>query len=141
MELLWLGAVLFFSLFELITTGFVSIWFAAGSLAALIGTLFGGNIWVQLFLFTIATTASLLIARPLVKRYITPKIQPTNANRYIGKIVVCTTEINNISDTGTVKLGFETWTARSLAEQIIPVGAEVTINSIEGNKFLVTMVD
>ena len=40
---IWLGAVILFGVVELATAGLVSIWFVAGSLAALAGAVLGGE--------------------------------------------------------------------------------------------------
>jgi len=76
---LWLGAIILFALFEALTVGIVSIWFAIGSLGALIAAALHAPIWLQVVVFLAVSIATLLITRPLIKNKILLKTTPTNA--------------------------------------------------------------
>ena len=78
-EIAWLVLLLLFSLGEALTVGLTSIWFAAGALAALVCALLGGPIWLQIGLFLVVSVLCLLAVRPLAKKFINNKVQPTNA--------------------------------------------------------------
>ncbi len=138
MCIFWAVAIIVFGIAEAVTAQLVSIWFVAGSIAALIAGLCNAPIIVQVVLFLAVTIIALVITRPLVKKYITPKKEATNADKVIGQIGVVTEEINNINATGQVKVDGKIWTARSLENKIIPNGDEVIIDRIEGVKLIVT---
>ena len=56
--IVWLAAFVIFAIFEAATVQLVSIWFAAGSLAALVITLFHGPLWLQFTVFLVVSGAS-----------------------------------------------------------------------------------
>lgn len=137
--LIWAGILLACVVFEAITVQLVSIWFALGALVSLLLTFFipDGHL-VQFFVFVGVSLVSLVLTRPLLKNHIKPKIQSTNSDRIIGGAAIVTEEINNTAGTGRAKVDGKDWTARSADENlIIPEGATVTVNRIEGVKIIV----
>ena len=80
----------------------------------------------------------LALLRPLVKRYVTPRITATNVDSVIGSTGLVTTAIDNVSAVGQVKLGAMEWTARSTSGQPIAVGTRVRVDKIEGVKVYVS---
>ena len=93
---LWSVLLILFIIAEAITVQLVSIWFAIGSLVALIANFCGANTLVQAALFVGVSFAALLLTRPLVKKFSTPKIQRTNIDRIIGERAIVTEEIDNL---------------------------------------------
>lgn len=140
MELIWLGLLIVFCLGEALSVGLTSIWFAAGSLAALICALLGGPQWLQITLFIVISALCLLAIRPLAQKHLNAKVQPTNADRILGETVPVTEEINNLLSQGAVSIGGLTWSARSDQNVIIPVGTLVRVLRIEGVKVYVEEV-
>ena len=140
MKLIWTGLLVVFVIGEALTVGLTSIWFAAGSLIALICALLGANLWIQIVAFIAATILSLAAFRPLCKKYINGKVEPTNADRIIGSEVLVTEDIHNLQATGAVRVGGITWTARSENDALIPAGALVRIKRIEGAKVYVEQI-
>ena len=59
----------------------------------------------------------------------------------VGSRGYVTADIDNVSATGTVKLGAMEWTARSTAGCAIPKGTLVQVDKIEGVKAFVTPVE
>ena len=53
LSIFWLIAVIALGIAEAVTVGLVTIWFAVGALAALISSLFGGPLWLQILLFIV----------------------------------------------------------------------------------------
>ena len=47
-SVIWLVLLVAFAVAEALTVGLVSVWFAAGALAALLTTFFTANIWRQI---------------------------------------------------------------------------------------------
>jgi membrane protein implicated in regulation of membrane protease activity/DNA-binding XRE family transcriptional regulator len=136
-KLIWLALLILFGVGEAATVGLTSIWFAVGSFAALIAALLGGEVWLQIVLFLAVSGLSLAAARPLVKKFLTPLHQPTNADRVIGAEAVVTEEINNLLSRGAVSVSGLTWSARSTHDTVIPVGTVVRVDRIEGVKLYV----
>lgn len=134
----WVAALVVFLIVEAVTAGLVSIWFVFGSLVALICAALGAAVWLQIFWFVIVSVATLVLTRPLVKRYVDSRSIATNADRSIGRAAVVTERIDNLAATGAVNLDGVVWTARSTDDAVaIEAGERVTVRAIEGVKLIV----
>ena len=134
----WVVALVVFLIVEAVTAGLVSIWFVFGSLVALICAALGAAVWLQIFWFVIVSVATLVLTRPLVKRYVDSRSVATNADRSIGRAAVVTERIDNLAATGAVQLDGVVWTARSTDDAVaIETGERVTVRAIEGVKLIV----
>lgn len=132
----WLLAAVVLGIVELITAPLICIWFCGGALvAALVGFL-TQSVWVSSFTFVIASALLLAFTRPLVKSKLTPKVQPTNADRIIGKEGVVIVGIDSVENKGQIKVDGQVWSAKS--DCSIDEGEKVTVSSIEGVKAVVT---
>lgn len=138
--IVWLILIVLFLIAEAGTVSMVSLWFAAGSLAALLTALLGGAAWLQILVFLVVSAGLLLALRPLVRRYITPKLTATNVDSVVGSTGLVTAAIDNVAAAGQVKLGAMEWTARSTSGEPIPEGTLVKVDRIEGVKAFVTPV-
>mgnify|MGYP003331743346 FL=1 len=136
----WIIAMVAFLIVEAVTVGLASIWFALGSLAAMVCAKLNAQIWVQIVVFLIVSAAALYFTRPLVKKYINGKKQPTNADMAIGKECRVTETINNVAGTGAVYVDGKTWTARSEDDEVIEEGELVWALRIEGVKLIVSKI-
>ena len=136
----WLALLVVFLIVEAATVGLVSLWFAAGALAAMIAALLGGELWLQLVLFCVVSGALLIALRPFARKLLRPGIVPTNVDAVIGTEGVVVTAIDNLSATGEVKLGAVLWSARSTDGTSIPEGTKVRVEKVEGVKVLVSPV-
>lgn len=144
MELLtivWLVLMVVFLAVEAATVTMVSLWFAAGSLVALVASLLHAQVWLQVTLFLAVSALLLAALRPMARKHFTPKLSKTNVDAIVGSRGYVTADIDNISATGTVKLGAMEWTARSTTGSVIPMGALVQVDKIEGVKAFVTAVE
>ena len=136
----WLIAMVVFLMIESSTVVLISIWFAIGSVAAAVTGLLGGSFLLQLTVFLVVSAVLLLLLRPLVRKYVRPKITPTNVASVIGSTGLVTVAIDNVVPTGQVKLGAMVWTARSTSGDPIPQGTLVRADRIEGVKVFVSPV-
>ena len=138
--ILWLVLMVIFLLVEAGTVVMVSLWFAAGALVALVASLLHAPLWLQILLFLVVSTALLACLRDVVRKHFTPRLSKTNVDAIVGSRGYVTADIDNISATGTVKLGAMEWTARSTAGDPIAKGTLVQVDKIEGVKAFVTAV-
>ena len=138
---LWLGAMVVFGIVEALTAGLVSIWFVAGSAAALVGALLGAGIGVQVALFLAVSALALAVTRPLLRKITAAKATPTNLDRVLGDSGKVTETIDNENSTGAVYVDGKTWTARSADGAVIPEGAMVEILRMEGVKLFVKKLE
>ena len=137
----WLGLMILFLIAEGATVSLVSLWFAAGAVVAMFAALLGAGIWLQTGLFLVVSGALLLMLRPIVRRYLVPKITATNVDSLVGATGLVTESIDNVTASGQVKLGAMEWTARSTTGENIPQGTLIRVDRIEGVKVYVTPVN
>ncbi len=138
MTALWLGAMIALLIVEALAPGLVSIWFALGALAAMISSMLGAPLWLQLVWFFLVSVVSLLLTRPLAKKYVNGRAVPTNADMAIGKDCVVTETIDNVRGTGAVSVGGKIWTARMTSPNgRAEKGAVLRAVRIEGVKLIV----
>ena len=133
----WIAVTVAFIIIEALTTQLLTIWFAAGAAAAVIATLLDASILVQCIVFVAVSLIALIATRPLVKKLTKQKFSPTNADRFIGEAAFVTENVDNIAQTGLVKIQGTVWTARSAYGEAIPEGETVTVKKIEGVKLIV----
>ena len=137
MQIIWLILLIVFAASEAATVGLTSIWFAAGALTALIAALLGGPLWVQITLFLAVSLLCLAAVRPLAKRLLNSRVEPTNADRVIGAQAQVTEDIDNIHGRGAVIIRGMTCSARSEDGGTIAAGTMVKVLRIEGVKVFV----
>lgn len=138
--ILWLALIAIFLIAEAATVTMISLWFAAGSLAALVVNLLSGTFWLQVTAFLVVSAILLTLLRPLVRKYVTPKLHRTNVDAVIGSTGLVTVAIDNVTATGQVKLGAMYWTARSSSGDPIDEGTLIRADRIEGVKVYVSPV-
>ncbi len=138
MSVIWLIAMVILLIVEAMVPGLISIWFAIGALAALISALFHAPVWLQLVWFFAISILTLVLTRPLVKKYVNSRVTPTNADVVIGKDAVVKERIDNLHSQGAVMLDGKVWTARTEKEQVtVEAGETVRVLRIEGVKLIV----
>lgn len=130
----WFITFLILLFIELITVNLVTIWFAIGSLGALITASITDMVVIQIIVFIILSVVSLIVTKPIVKKIRTRKITPTNLDRVIGKIGTVTKKITKDSY-GEVKVEGSIWTAKANKE--IREKSQIKVLKIEGVKLLV----
>lgn len=138
--IIWLVLVVVFLIAEALTVTVISLWFAAGSLAAMATALLGGGIWLQALVFLSVSAIALTALRPLARKYLTPKICATNIDSVIGSVGIVTADIDNTAASGQVKLNGMEWTARSTSGTPIQAGTKIQVDKIEGVKVFVSTV-
>ena len=136
----WTAAIIFFMVLEAATAGLASIWFALGGVAGLLTAWLRGPIWLQVVWFLVVSAVTLLLTRPLARKFINAEKEPTNADRCLGRVGVVTETIDNIAATGAVKLDGQVWTARSADGDVIAMSERVEALEIRGVKLIVKKV-
>lgn len=135
--ILWLAAIVLFVFLEAATAGIVSLWFIGGSLVAFITALLHGSLTLQIILFFVVSIALLVLFRPLVKKLMAPGKARTNADRLLDREALVIESIDNLRETGAIRVGGVYWTAKSADGTPISEGTKVRIQRIEGAKVYV----
>jgi membrane protein implicated in regulation of membrane protease activity len=135
---IWVVAAVVLLIAEATTSAFIAIYFGLAAIAAAAVALTGLGVVVQLIAFAALSVGSLTITRPALKRAIgSTALHRTGVDAMQGRIGVVTRAIGEL-ESGLVKVGGETWTARSFYdEEPIAEGSRVEVIKIEGVTALV----
>lgn len=135
--IVWLVLMVAFLIAEASTVQLICIWFAAGSLSALLVGLLGAELWLQILVFFVVSIVLLAALWPVAKKRFNTKRVATNADALIGKICLVTEDIDPMEG-GRVKVGDVTW--RAHCDKEISAGTRVKILRIQGAKVIVEEV-
>ena len=131
----WLILFLVFLGLEIMTTGvFFFLCFSTGALFAMLFSLLGASFQVELIIFCAVSLASILLIRPLFKKYVAKQKTETNVDSLIGTKAIVIEDIKENS-MGKVKTEGEIWLA--ISKENIAKGENVVIESIDGTKLVV----
>lgn len=137
MPIIWLIVFAMLIIIEFITMGLTTIWFACGAVVACIASGFSAPIWLQIALFIIVSGVLLYFTRPVAMKYFNKSRTRTNVEGMIGKQAVVVSDIDNIAETGRVKVAGMDWTARSFTGEPISAGTVTIVKAVEGVKLIV----
>jgi membrane protein implicated in regulation of membrane protease activity len=135
---IWVVAAVVLVIAEATTTAFVSIYFGFAALVTALAAVIGLPVALQLVVFGVVSVGSMALTRPALRRAVgrSGGIR-TGVDAMQGKIGVVVRPIAEL-EPGQVKVGGETWTARSFYDgESIPEGARVEVVRVEGVTALV----
>ena len=135
---IWVVAAVVLVIAEATTTAFVAIYFGFAALVTALAAAAGLPVALQLVVFGVVSVASMAFTRPALRRAFgrTAGIR-TGVDAMQGRIGVVVRPIAEL-DPGQVKIGGETWTARSFYDgESIPEGARIEVVRVEGVTALV----
>ena len=128
----WLGAGLLLATAELLSLDLVLLMLAVGAFSGAVAAAVGAPFAVSALVATAVSLAMLLLARPSMVRHLHrgPELA-TGTKALIGTSAVALTPVD--AATGQVKIGGETWSARSYDPAVvIEEGARVAVFEIDG---------
>jgi membrane protein implicated in regulation of membrane protease activity len=131
--LVWLIVGIVLMLAEVLSSDFVLIMLGLGALFGAGTASLGGNAFVQVGVFAVASVGLIALARPALKRrFLGGPGTRTNTDALIGARAVVLATVDHDSN-GRIKLAGDIWSARSLSEghQLEP-GTTVTVVEIAG---------
>jgi membrane protein implicated in regulation of membrane protease activity len=143
LSLIWLLSAFIFLIFELGHPSlFLYLSFFCGSLLAFCASFLSYSLLHQLMFMVVGTAVSLIILGCFLRR--TKQLNLNNepkTNMYAlqGKRGYVLKEITSIS-MGEVKIGAERWSARSLHQDVISVGALVEVVQVSGCHCVVKVI-
>ena len=134
----WLGMIVLSIVVEAITTDLVAIWFMPAALVALILALAGVPLWIQIVVFILLVAAFLVFAKRFLRRYLKKRPNAlTNTDALVGEIAIVTEKLDNLAQTGAVRVNGLEWSARSVDDAVTPEkGTLVVIRQISGVKLI-----
>ena len=137
-SIFWLALIAFMLLVEILTLGLFTIWLAIGALAAFAVSLLFENLFVEIVVFLLMSTALLTFVRPLAVNYMKPKRNKRNFSGVIGKFASVIIPIDNHMAVGKVSIEGQEWSARSLDGTVIGADTIVKVQGVSGINLLVS---
>lgn len=137
--LIWLILCGVFFLIEIFTVSFLMFWPGVGAILALLTSVLGFSIPIQIAVFSISTILMIVFMKPLTKKIFKSRNDVTmNSDVIIGKTGIVIKEIDNINSKGQVKVNGELWSAMNIDEnETIEKGENIIVEDIEGVKLKV----
>ena len=136
--MVWLAAMIILIIIEIVTVGLTTIWFAIGALVAIIVSMLGGGIILQMTVFLFISLGMLIFTRPLAMRYINNTRTRTNYEGIIGKVVRITQDVDNIAEKGCAVVNGQEWTVRAVnVRSRIAAGSLAKVVDIKGVRLIV----
>lgn len=124
---------------ELETADLTTIWFCVSSLITLICSFFSLDILYQIIIFVALSFVLILATRPLTKKMMNKDIIHTNTDKLVGMIATVTKKIID-GEIGEVKVDNNLWRAISIDGISINENEKVIVNSLSGNKVVVSKI-
>ena len=138
---IWLAILAVLLVTEAITAGLTTIWFAGGALVAAVASYFGAGLITQLMLLLCVSLVLLIFTRPAAVKFMNKGVTKTNAESLIGRKAVVIQTIDNLAQTGQVRISDIEWMARTSSDGIVlPEKAVVIVKEIQGVKLIVEEV-
>jgi len=134
---IWMIIAAIFVVGEIFTMGFFLLWFGVGAAVAGILAILGLGIGWQLGAFVIISGVLFVISRRFAERFSKKQPPGIGADRFIGKECVVLEEIDNMKNTGRVRLKKEEWRADSETGDVIPAGTRVEVTGLDGTHLVV----
>ncbi len=134
---IWMVIAAIFVISEIFTAGFFILWFGIGAAIAGILALLGvGTVW-QWVAFVIISGVLFAVSRRFAERFSKKQPPGVGADRFIGKIGVVLEDINNIKNSGRVRIDKDEWRADSDTEEVITKGTRVIVTGLDGTHLVV----
>lgn len=134
---LWLIAVIGLAAIEMVTLDFLFLMMSAAAVLAFVLSWVTDDIVVQVVAFALTSVLLIFVVRPIALRRLNRSSPGTasNAARLIG--LPCQVLDPVTGRSGLVLLEGDTWSARSVTGEQLPVGTDVFVHEIQGATVLV----
>lgn len=134
----WLIIFIVLIVIELLTMGLTTIWFAGGALVALLMSVLGFGMPVQVVVFIIVSVLLLVLTRPIAVKYFNQNRQKTNVESLIGQQALVLEDVDTLHAAGQVKVNGQIWSAKTEEMSgFIAKDTVVMIQGIQGVKLIV----
>ncbi len=138
--IIWVVIGIICIIIEIFTPGFLFLSFGVGAILTGLAALIIPSITFQVLTFAFLTLIVFVLSRKFSKKLISTDYEETNVKALVGKTGKVTRDIP-ANEKGYVKIGGEEWAAVSKDNSKVTKDTRVTVNDIEGNKVIVTVIE
>ncbi len=137
---IWMIIAAFFLIAEIFTMGFFLFWFGIGAAVAGVLALLGADVGWQLAAFVLVSGVLFLVSRRFAERFSKKQPPGIGADRMVGSEGVVLEEIDNVKNTGRVRVKKDEWRADSETGEIIPEGTRISVARMDGTHLVVRII-
>ncbi len=136
--ILWLFIAIVAVATDMMTGLFLFVWFAIGSIAAIVANLYGASMGIQIIIFSVVSIILVLIGYPMIRRRSKKEIKkiPLMEEKYIGMEFIAE---DDIEASTRIKVGGIYWGAVNQGETI-KKGQKFRIIGLMGNEFIIKSI-
>jgi len=140
--MIWFAFAALLIVGEIFTAGFFLFWFGIGAAVAGVMALCGLGMPWQWGGFVVISGVLFAVSRRFAERVTQKQPDGIGADRFIGKRGVVLEEINNLQNTGRVRIDKEQWRADSdQADTVIPENKRVEVVRLDGTHLVVQQIE
>lgn len=122
---------------EIFTAGFFMLPFGVGAGVAAVAAVLGADLVWQWVAFIAVSAIAFVLSRRVVERLTHEPPERTGANRLVGKTGVVLEVLEPHGTLGRVRIDREEWRADPSEDVVIPSGARVIVEAVEGAHLVV----
>jgi membrane protein implicated in regulation of membrane protease activity len=131
----------FFIIAELLTVGFFLLWFGIGAaVAGVLAILDVHPVW-QWASFIVVSGVLFASTRRFAEKFTKRQPPGVGADRLIGKLGVALEDVDNIKNTGRVRIDKDEWRADGQTDAVIPAGSRVKVIGVDGTHLVVEIFE
>ncbi len=134
----WIVTAVVLGVIEASTVNLITMWFAISALVTAVFSAFGIGLGAQITIFVVFSAILVFSTRPLVKKFVTGKTVPTNADRVIAKDGIVIQKIDTIENSGQVKVMGQVWSAKTKNGEVLEEDTPVVVEELEGVRVVVS---
>ncbi len=122
---------------EIFTQGFFLFWFGIGAAVAGVLAILGLGVGWQLGAFVVVSGTLFMASRRIAEKMSKKQPPGIGADRFIGLEGVVLEEIDNVKNTGRVRVQKDEWRADSENGEPIPEGKRIVVARLDGTHLVV----
>ncbi len=141
-SIIWAVATIVFVIFEAVTAGLVTIWFALGALATTILSIYVDDPMWQIACFLIVSIISLGFTKTIKRKFLEKDLVKTNVSTVVDSLGIVTEDITSMKK-GRVTVDGKDWMAavEDTGCEVINIGETVRVKDIKGVTLIVSVID
>jgi len=134
---IWMAMAALFIVGEIFTQGFFLFWFGIGAAVAGVLAILGLGVGWQLGAFVVVSGLLFAVSRRFAEKISKKQPPGIGADRFIGLDGIVLEEIDNVKNTGQVRVQKDEWRADSETDEIIPEGVRIVVTRLDGTHMVV----
>jgi membrane protein implicated in regulation of membrane protease activity len=133
----WMAMAALFIVGEIFTQGFFLLWFGVGAAVAGVFAILGLGVGWQLGAFVVVSGALFIVSRRFAEKISKKQPPGIGADRFVGLEGIVLEEIDNVKNTGRVRVQKDEWRADSETGEPIPEGEQIVVTRLDGTHMVV----